>query len=68
MKRKFEYYAERFELSMFLASPKKQKKLFDELGRKGWELVSVVPIIEPVIFTSVPVTKSVLGYFKRAIK
>ena len=64
---KWEYYTKRYKLS-FLNEPKKQKEDFDELGKDGWELVSVVPIAEPVPFTTVPVTKAVIAYFKREKK
>jgi hypothetical protein len=63
---KWEYYTKRYNLSFF-NEPKKQKEEFDKLGDKGWELISVIPIAEPVAFTAVPITKAVIVYFKREV-
>lgn len=65
--KEFEYHAERWNLGL-LKNPKKQMKEFDKLGKKGWELIAVIPISEPIVFTSVPVTKAVIAYFKREKK
>lgn len=66
MVKQFEYFTKRYDLSFF-NKPKKQKEEFDELGLEGWELISVIPIAEPAAFTTVPVTKAVIAYFKRNI-
>ncbi len=63
---KWEYFTQRYDLSFF-NKPKQQKEEFDKLGQDGWELVAVIPIAEPVAFTSVPVTKAVIAYFKRSV-
>ena len=67
MVEKFEYHIERYALSI-ANRPKDQKEMFDELGKDGWELISVVPLAEVVPFTKVPVTKAVIAYFKRNYK
>ena len=43
-------------------------KQFQEAGKEGWELVNVIPVSNVVMFTKVPVTKAIIGYFKREIK
>jgi hypothetical protein len=65
MAKKWEYYTKKWYLSFF-KQPKQQKEEFDKLGKEGWELVSVVPVAEVAAFTSVPITKAIIAYFKRA--
>ena len=64
---KWEYLTEKYALSFF-QNPKKQKEAFDEFGSKGWELVSVIPLAQVAAFTTVPITKEVIAYFKREKK
>ena len=71
MHKKWEYHTERFNigiLNQIFKGKKVHKTQFDKLGAEGWELVSVIPVAEPVAFTSVPVTKAAIGYCKREIK
>ena len=44
---------------------KKTVSLLNELSEKGWELVSIAPTTAPVMFTAVPVTKTLVAIFKR---
>ncbi|MFH1605743.1 MAG: hypothetical protein ABIC91_00190 [Nanoarchaeota archaeon] len=46
---------------------KKNVELLDEYGQDGWELITVVAPNAPIAFTSVPVTKTLIAYFKRKI-
>lgn len=64
--KKYEYMTERWGLGFFKRLKQKQL-VFEELGKEGWELVGVIPIAEPATFTSVPITKAVMGFFKREI-
>jgi hypothetical protein len=67
MTKKYEYYMKRLNLGL-LKKPEKHQEEFNKLGKEGWELIAVVPIAEPVAFTSVPITKAVLAYFKRELR
>ncbi|MFH1505924.1 MAG: DUF4177 domain-containing protein [archaeon] len=47
---------------------KKNINLLNDLGKEGWELISVATANAPIAFTSVPVTKTLIAYFKKEIK
>jgi hypothetical protein len=65
---KYEYLEVMLKVSGAVPKTKKNIELLNKYGKEGWELVSVAPASAPVVFTAVPVTKSLIAYFKRKIK
>ena len=64
---KYEYHLESFSLPVGGLLPNKHTKRMNDLGKEGWELVSMTSVNMPVVFTSVPVTKHFIASFKRPL-